>query len=82
MRILLKLQISTAGSLAWDLVRSSTLFPAYRHVAVSYDLVLGGRRDPTVQMFDPVHERHVSQLLKAAHDNAFRIVMQRQSTIR
>jgi len=75
-------QISSAGQLARDLVRSSTLFPAYRRVAVSYDLVLGGRPDPTVQSFDAVHERYVKQLLRAAHDKAFRIVKERQPAIR
>ncbi len=75
-------QISSAGSLARELVRSSTLFPAYRRVAVSYDMVLGGGPDPTVQMFDAVHERFVEQLLRAAHSKALRIVKERQPAIR
>jgi len=76
------LQISSAGRLARELVTSSTLFPAYRSAAVSYDLILGGQPDPTVQNFDSVHEGYVKQLLRAAHAKALRIVMERQAAIR
>jgi hypothetical protein len=75
-------QISSAGKLAKDLVKSSTLFPAYRNAAVAYDLLLGGVPDPTVQNCTPVHEEYIKQLLKAAHAKALRIVKERQAAIR
>ena len=73
--------MSEAGNLAKFLVTGSMLFPAYRTIAMSYDLVIGGEDDPTVQNAHPEQEAYILQLLQAAHAKARRLVTERRSAI-
>ena len=75
------LQVAEAGTLAKFLVTGSMLFPAYRTTAMSYDLIIGGKDDPTVQNAHPEQEAYILQLMQAAHDKARRLVTERRSAI-
>ncbi len=48
---------------------------------MSYDLVIGGEDDPTVQNAHPEQEAYILQLLQAAHAKARRLVTERRSAI-
>ena len=67
-------QVARAGDLADWLVRKSTLHPAFRGVAFSYSMRMGGRRDPTVKGLEPLFEPLALQLQKAAYARALRLV--------
>lgn len=74
-------QVAEAGTLAKFLVTGSMLFPAYRTTAMSYDLVIGEKDDPTVQNAHPEQEAYILQLMQAAHAKARRLVTERRSAI-
>ena len=48
---------------------------------MSYDLIIGGKDDPTVQNAHPEQEAYILQLMQAAHDKARRLVTERRSAI-
>lgn len=75
------LQVSEAGLLAKFLVTGSMLFPAYRETAMAYDLLIANEDDPTVMGARPEQEAYILQLMRAAHDKAKRLVLERRSAI-
>lgn len=48
---------------------------------MSYDLVIGGSDDPTVQNAHPEQEAYILQLMQAAHGKAKRLVTERRPAI-
>ena len=73
--------MAEAGILASFLVVKSSLFPAYRDLAVAYAMSIGGREDPTTERLDPEFEQHTLSLQRAAHAIALRQVRARRPAI-
>ena len=73
--------MAEAGILASFLVVKSSLFPAYRDLAVAYAMSIGGRDDPTTKRLGPEFEQHTLSLQRAAHAIALRQVRQRRPAI-
>lgn len=67
-------QVARAGDLADWLVRKSLLHPAMRDLPVLYDMMMGGRPDPTTRQAQAAFEPLTLQLQRAAYRRALVLV--------